>query len=438
MSGEPAADDSRTSRRWGHRAIGAAWAIVLLAVLFNRIQREITRPEAGSPDEPYWIGSTYYFDLLTRGDMHHPDWQLLPARENPPVGKYLFGLALRAAGRRIDSIDLLGAWQMPFLVHAGTRGPATDEGKRHALIRRMSPSARAGMMAGTFRPLGRTDMAATRGLILGVGYLAALGIMALGARCDRPWTGRLAALLFVLHPVAVACYQHVLVDMIALAFSIGAIGVLIALGEGSAMSLARVAGLGALEGLALGLACGTKMNALVAVVTAGAVGLTLLARGVRTGDRRWMAMGPAGVVAIAVFVGLNPTLYPDPIGGLIALFDEPARTVRFQASFLPGHAATPSAKLRTLAGLLSGGMGGLIALVILTAWRTAVAARGPGGWMVVPLWWWVALGTVGLWIPFPWDRYALPLLPPLALLTADAALAVVRGTVRLARGPSDG
>jgi hypothetical protein len=36
-------------------------------------------------DEVYWIGSAYYFDLaFVWGEWGHPDWQLLPARENPP------------------------------------------------------------------------------------------------------------------------------------------------------------------------------------------------------------------------------------------------------------------------------------------------------------------------------------------------------------------
>lgn len=430
--------------RRGRLAGAVAWAALLLAVMLVQARQRAADPSRDSPDELYWIGSAYYFDLLTRGEIHHPDWQLLPARENPPVGKYLFGLALRARGQRVRNIDLIGRWLIPFLRVGGPRGDPRDREKRLEIVRRMSPAAASARFTGTRRPLSRADLSTCRGLILGVGLLTALGIGAIGRRAGGPWTGRVASLAFVLHPVAVGAYSQVLVDIIALAFSTLAVRALIALLEGTWGGEAprppgrRLAFYGGLEGLALGLACGSKMNAMVVVLVAGGAWGGLMVRSVRVGGRRCsgpaVGLGLAFVLAAVVFAGVNPTLYPDPLGGVRALFEEPARTIRLQASFLPDHAAAPAAKLRVLADLLAGGWPGLAPLLAVAAWRTGVAVREPGPRRVVVLWWWVALAAVGLWIPFPWERYALPLVPPAALLVADGATAGARGVARAVGG----
>jgi hypothetical protein len=433
---------SAPRREWA-RAGAVAWAVLLLAVMFARTRQYVLRPESGAPDEPFWVGSAYYFDLLARGDIHHPDWRLLPARDHPPVGKYLFGLALRITGRRIQSVDLMACWMLPYQSFVSRGGDAVDFERRQAVIRRMSPQVRSEYLAGRYHPLNLTDLRACRGLSLGLGFLTAMGIVAIGRRCGSLGAGRLAALLFVLHPVAVGCYHLILLDIIALAFSTLAVLVLIAMMEGLWDPVAappggfRLLALGILEGLLLALACGSKMNALVVVVLAAVVAMALLVQAARHGGGRWLtaalALGLGFAVGAIVFVAINPALYPDVLGGLYALFDEPARTERIQASFLPGHAATPAAKLRTLAGLLAGGEAGLLVMTLIAAWRTAAAARRPGPWMIVALWWWIALGAVGAWIPFPWERYALPVVPPAALLVADALAAIGRDAGRLRR-----
>jgi hypothetical protein len=407
--------------------------------MFAHARLQLTRPRAAHPDEPYWLGSAYYFDLLVRGETAHPDWRLLPARENPPVGKYLFGLALRAAGRRVGTIDVLGTWTIAVLKLAQGRGGESAYEKRLDVIARMSPAAFALARANRHPALTPTDVGAGRILAFSLGFLTALGIAAIGRRCGAPWAGRLAALLFVLHPAAVECYRHALVDLIALAFSTLAVLVLLDWADGPDDRPAgryRFVAPGVLEGLALGLACGSKMNALVVVFLAGAVWLAQLAA-IARGDRHrlaaWFALGLAFPVAAGVFVAANPALYADPIAGLRALFDEPAETIRFQAAFAADHAATVPAKLRTLASLLAGGWAGLLALVLVAAWRTVAAIRWPGPWLIVALWWWIALGAVGLWIPFAWRRYALPLLPPAALLVADGMAAIGRGVAPLLR-----
>lgn len=430
---EPA---SRRSRWWG---LGAhlGWAALLVAILLGRAWTSLSHPVVGHPDEPYWIGSTYYYHLLRRGDIASADWQLLPALENPPVGKYLFGVAAEMTGRRVRSIDVLGGWTIVYLLQARGRGERAAYDKRLELVDRMDPRNRQLALSLRFHPLGTLAVGACRIVSFSAGVLTTLLIAALGAMCGRVWAGRLAALLFTFHPEAFICYTNALVDMIALGFATLAVLVLVRLWDrpGPRSGVGGALGLGVVEGLALGLAVGSKMNALLVMMLAGLVWVVLLGE-IIGGDRRrlasWLALGLAFPLAAALFLAINPTMYPDPAAGVRALFATQAEAVRFQAAFLPDHAATLPEKFRTLAELLTGGRGALVLLVLVTAWRTAAAAAGrsPGGWWIIAAWWWIALVAVGVWIPFPWRRYALPLLPPALLLVGDAVVAIVRAAAR--------
>jgi hypothetical protein len=83
-------------------------------------------------DELYWIGSAYYHHLaFGQRDTSNPDWRLLPARENPPVAKYVIGASLAFAGQSVESLDLLGGFYLLFAQVPGAWG-----GRR---IRRSEP-----------------------------------------------------------------------------------------------------------------------------------------------------------------------------------------------------------------------------------------------------------------------------------------------------------
>ena len=98
-------DQHRT--RWRLACILPAFTVLAASLLFpaNRIHE----------DEIYWIGSSYYYPLaVVEGDASNPDWQLLPARENPVLGKYVIGLALQIAGHPVTTPDLLGSFYLIF------------------------------------------------------------------------------------------------------------------------------------------------------------------------------------------------------------------------------------------------------------------------------------------------------------------------------------
>jgi hypothetical protein len=437
---------SAPARPWARRGLRLVVVLALLVVMsgLSRYRRRDVR--LGPSDEAYWIGSAYYFDLVRRGEFAHPDWSLLPARENPTAGKYLFGLALAAGGRRVPSPDILGSWMLPWLAGCDV-GTPEDRARRRAVVDRMSPAAREATLRRRFAGLTSDDLRLTRGLALGMGLAAAIGVGAIGRRVGGPAVGAIAAGLFAIQPAVVGAYSYAMVDILALAPAIGAAWLLCRLAGPGATPGWRRAGQGVGLGLLLGLAVGAKLNAMVVAILAAAVGVAVARRAAR-GDREaraaLVALGVGGVVSVAVFVGINPALYPDVIGGIRGMFAELARATELQRMCLPDALTTLPAKL--LAVARCGGTGGgrpwveLGMMLGIASWRGAVAWRsGPAARRLVAAWFAIAMALVVAWIPFPWERYALPVVPPAVILLADGVVAAARwawvGVGRLARRP---
>jgi len=393
---------------------------------------QLGRGVSSHADEPAWIGSAYYFELLVRGEAHHPDWWLLPARESPPVGKYLFGATLRMRGRPIRSIEPLASWYESLRRLPGSWGTGADAADRRAVVDRLSPTTRVAVRQGSYRPIGPQELLAARLLAAAFGIVCALALASVGRACGGPASGLLAGVAFAVHPLAVEAYTHALFDIIALAFSVLAVRALIALLgpiRGEPASRGRSLGRGVAAGVLLALAVGTKMNALVVAALSPVLLLVLIGRGCRGRSRDVEVLGPALILGLAVgaavFVAINPTLHRDVPGGLRDLFEEPARTSTIQAAFIPGFLGSPAAKWDAVGRLVGRRPAVMILLVALSLGPTWLGLRRLTGRTVVVLWWWLGLVMVTAWIPFPWSRYALPVLPPATVLTADALVGLV-------------
>jgi hypothetical protein len=200
--------------------------------------------------------------------------------------------------------------------------------------------------------------------------------------------------------------------------------------------------LGALAGLSVGLSAGSKLTGVLAIVAlggfaAGAFGLALLnrrpslaaqvgPRGVLARSWRWSAL--AAIVGLAVFLAVNPFLWPDPIGrtremlafrqqemfGQRTLNEELAvpEGVGTRLAFLLRRSALeePWAARRLgvpLEAILAAiGVG--VAAVRIVRGRRDGALVGPeavvGTWLLV-----LILGTAPN-LGIDWDRYYLPIL----------------------------
>jgi hypothetical protein len=414
------------------RSLGLVLPGLLVAIIAMVMLR------AGVPtdhDEPAWVGSAYYFDLLVLGKVNHPDWRLLPARESPPVGKYVFGGVLWLSGRPIRSIEPLASHYEFWRRVPGAWGTGTDADDRRAIADRLSAAARAAIWQGDYQPIGPQQLLTARLLAAAFGVICAVAVGSVGSACRGPATGLLAGLIFAFHPIVVHAYTHALFDIIALAFSVLAVRLLISLLSsvwGAPASRGRSLAKGVGIGILVALAVGTKMNALVVVALALVLVLVLIGRASRgqTGDVVFLALALvlAMAVSIVVFIAMNPTYYPDVLGGIRSSFVVPARTTKVQASFLPNFLDTPSAKWAALGWIVCGHPAGLWILSTLFLGPTWLGLCRLTPRTVVVLWWWLALALVAAWIPFAWSRYALPLMPPAAVLLSDALVGMTTCT----------
>jgi len=398
-----------------------------LVVLLNI---QIRGEQSMHVDEVYWIGSTYYYDLyFHQGDLAHPDWRLLPARENPPIGKYLMGLWLDIHGRRIQTPDLLGSFYLLFPPERGGWGTGEALRKRRAIADRVSPDIARRVRQSGRVPLDPADLAAARTLIVVLAMICAAFLCLIGLQCGTLTGGLLAGIAFALHRAVFEAYSNALIDMIALTFSCIAVSLYIAIVKPAAdrKSPARFGASFALAlglGLALAGAYGAKMNALIVVFLGILILGWLTVSGVR---RRGSALALASglVISLALFIIFNPALYGNVIDGIGALFYEHQATIPIQMEL--GNKLLGSFPERFDAlGLIIFRFPALLwvmtLLVLYQAWaHWRHGRREQPGLAIIVIWWILAFGLLLAWMPFGWSRYALPLVPPTLLLLGKCA-----------------
>ena len=404
--------------------------LVVLTLAVWRFESHLDGPV--NIDEVYWVGSAYYYELaFRRVALLHPDWQLMPARENPPIGKYLIGAALATGGYRVEGPDRLAIFLLHFANQPGAWGEGASFAKRRAVVDRLDPDVWAESQRRGGWGLDPGEVRAGRIAVAAFGVLATAGMIACGWLLGGRLVGLLAGLVVAIHPLTLMAATVVSVDAMALAFSTWAMASLLAMlgrpGPEAPIGPGRSAMLAFAFGVMLAMACGSKMNAAATALTAALIWAGLLIDAGRRPDFRGRVplRGLSSGIALSfvLFVVSDPTLYPDPIGGLIALIRENHISAGIQAEFLDGFLETVPERLLALAGLI--GRRWWIGVVILaSAGLTTIRGLRSGDprAMAVCIWWWATLLAVGAWLPFAWPRYALPLLPPTAVVVASTAV----------------
>ncbi|HTL67668.1 MAG TPA: hypothetical protein VL200_08405 [Lacunisphaera sp.] len=386
-------------------------------------------------DEVYWIGSSYYYQLaFVLRDWRSPHWDLLPARENPPVAKYCLGLGLSLAGHPVRTIEPLAYFYDYWARQPGQWGDGQYAAKRDAAIAAGSGAVLRAAHESRVVPLTLAAIHVARGVTVLAVVLAAAATLALGTITSDWIAGWLAGQLLLLHPVLVSVYNHAMSDAFALLFSMAAAlaGYHWFARAGGPWTWRRGLGVSMFTGALLGLACGAKMNSLVLVLLMGWA--TVAAAW--SAWRRPAAGGiaPVGILglglailasALAVFVGLNPAILHDPVGGLLATASEHFNTEQAQAVFLGGHLTTLAAKTRTLAELAFGDWPAFVLVAAIVIVGLVRHGREPG-FRFLFAWWLIALACVTVWLPFGWSRYVLPVLPPTFLLVGRVFAGAVR------------
>ncbi len=386
-------------------------------------------------DECYWIGSAYYFDLAWRQhDWSHPDWQLLPARENPPLAKYVIGTSLALTGERVGTPDILGAFYLFFARVPGAWGEGEAREKRAAVVARMTESIRRQLSSAKQVNFESGLYVPPRLAMIACTLLTSLLVLLLARSAMSDAAALAASQLTLLHPVANEAMNHVFAEGVLLLCSAAAAWAVLALlraltitGEPRHPPVTRVLIAGAL----LGLACAAKMNALTVVLTAGAALAWLAADALVRREfvrARSILLSGLGVVAmgLATFIALNPTLHTDLVDGLIATVREHRLTAGIQTGIEGLRLDSPILRIAKTSTLFAFHPWAWLVLAVPAAAclrSRRLAVRFAGGW------WLIAGVAVVAWLPLARLRYTAPLLLPTALIvgfTLDALLRRLR------------
>lgn len=375
-------------------------------------------------DEVYWIGSSYYADLaFSQRDFSSADWSLLPARENPPVAKYVIGLALSTAGQPVTSLDILGVFYGYFARQPGGWGNELEQVKRAAVLARLNPEMRAALAAGATVGLDNRVLSAARMGMLVCAAGCSLAVFVLGSRLMRRSLALIASQVILLHPLAIEAYNYAMADAPALLFAVLAGGAVVVWAGRVAQPAESLAwGWTLAAGVGAGWACATKMNSLVilgqaGLVAGGLIGVAWVRRDYPQIKRIGFGFALLGAAALAVFVGVNPAIWRDPVAGLLAPYVEQKLSAELQAQFLGGFLGSFGERAEAVGALSGLGVSGLAVFTLL-----ALAGLGRRDWRgkAVACWWLVAVGAVTLWLPFARGRYVLPLVVPAVLLAGLA------------------
>ncbi|TWU57721.1 hypothetical protein [Rubripirellula reticaptiva] len=423
MTNRNNSNDDRESKR---KQSSLRWIAFCLPVVLIVVQFTFPPVDRFHEDEVYWVGSAYYYDLaFVERDFGHKDWQLLPARENPALGKYLIGATLHATGRRIATPDILGSFYLMFANMPGAWGTNEAFEKRRQVAIRVDPTIAEQVLRGEQLPIEDSDLRTVRRLMCLIGILAAIGIIVIGWQCDRVISGLVASTLFAVHPIVVDAYSHAMIDIVAVCFSIWFIIGLIALVDAKNRSISRLSLVGAATTAALTLACGSKMNSLVVVGVAGLVVIGLAVPWKWPDPQtRWksaLAIFATCSLAAILCIVSNPSLYHDTVDGVMALSNEHRLTADIQEQILGGRLHDVGSRVSAVATLVCGSRFAMLVLIALLGNQIRLILwHGPNdrGWtlMLIALWWLVAFVMLISWIPFAWDRYALPMVAPSVLI----------------------
>jgi hypothetical protein len=394
--------------------------LLLVLILVPCYARQLASDAITFGDETYWTAHAYTAThlLLVRRDLSNPFWTHgLEARVQEPTGLPLFLMP----PSRVPKLGLFLIGSSVLLLDAPPPRP-----KNYDFYQTNQWNREHGRLP----PLATLAAARLPSAMLSV--VAAVGLFSVLCTLTPPGVAFAGALLFALNPLVDWYARLATLDMIAVSFSILAIGFTIR----SCQQPERWAPL-LLAALFACAAASSKLNAALLVPVLGAA--LLLEAWLGRAPRLVVRGAVAGLLAALLFVALNPSLYAHPWGGLVStlrvgselsnvrlrdpsvvLADLPSRIESAREMLFDGYAM-----LRRWLGLRVDPALFAIGLGVL-AWR----ARREAAARVVLLWLIVSLAAVALWTPLRFERYYLPALPVIAAAECLALGLLLRWGVR--------
>lgn len=337
-------------------------------------------------DEAHKLSETAFFPLFVRLDFRNPAWTAdMVDRSNPPVGKYLFGLAIVLAGKRVPGFPTLSIYGGKGLV------PPLFPPKLSRPYANLLPAGRWVAIVCTSLIAAIVAWCAAR--IAGA-FGAALGVVLLLSQFLMRVYGATA----IFDPI-LAMFATVLLGIAA-----AAVGVRRRMPFVVLMTVAGIAG---------ALSFQTRLNGLLFF----AVTLLVVIPISRPWRDKLAGLTAASATFLAVTLALNPFYWPNPV----ARFALQLSDLKILLSRCGGRLTTLSLKLNFAWEILCGDLAGMLLLVaaiagaatLIVGWRKLDERdRVIGAWSIIT--------TVAfiLWMPVPVQRYLLVTIPPLCCLAA--------------------
>jgi len=343
-------------------------------------------------DEAHKLSESAFFPLWLHFDVSNPAWTAdLVDRSNPPVGKYLFGLAIMLSGHRPPGFPTLSIYAGKELVPPNFPPD---------LSRPYAPFLTAG-----------------RWVAIICTALTAAIVAWCAARIAGPIAAIIAVTLFLMHFLTRVYGPTAIFDPILTLFATALLA--IAAAASDARTRRAFVGWMIAAGVVGALAFQTRLNGVLFFAVAMLVLLPI---------RRPIGFVAAAVAFAIVALAVNPYYWPNPF----ARFAQQVSDLDELLSRAGGHLTTLGLKLRFTMEIICGDLEGLLLLLaavcgvgaLLLLWRRLDSRdRVVGAWCVI------TTAAFVLWMPVPVQRYLLVVIPPLCCLAAIG----FRGAVVLVR-----
>jgi hypothetical protein len=128
------------------------------------------------------------------------------------------------------------------------------------------------------------------------------------------------------------------------------------------------------------------------------------------------------LIASAIFIGLDPGNYPNPVKGFWSAYADQQRSLEVQKG-IPAKRhplRSISERVRAMADLTAFHPA-VFGVVVTAVLFTFISAPRWQPLPVIALWWVLAFAIVTAWLPFARPRYALPVITPSIILVAGAS-----------------
>lgn len=393
---------------------------MFVAVLLMGIPRTFS-PAVYRIDEAHKVGETYFLLLALRGDFSHPDWfREIEQRTNPPVGKYLFGLSA--------------------LLHGAELPPDLEMAR--AGLESVQPPPELGRRYGPALVAARRVSVVATALTAMVVCLAAWRLSGMAASL-------LAVALYLGNFLTQTSAATAVFDPLLTLFVTLILLPLLPLWKGSR----RDFWWSCLAGLISALAFQIRASGLVAL---GAIVAVLLVLSVHRRSARPLLLAATAVaVCLVAATVINPFYWAvpddDALASRMASDDPlPIRIVkRYGIQIQDQQRALEEAQRRGGALRLAerprfvaetaladwAGMLSLAGLLLALFFLARSSAREP---LLLACWWGLPIILLMLlWLPLPWPRYVLVLVPPLSLIGALGWAQLLSRALKLLRRTPD-